>query len=104
MATRERVCAEFVSRDQDPWAYWGGVVLDYSQPGKPTDNDFTEAFKRSFWAECLNARWFTGLADAREKLDAWRRCYNEERPRGAIGYKCPITLMNPDGRSGRPSA
>ena len=43
------------------------------------------------------------LADAQEKLEAWRRYYNEERPHGAIGYKPPITLMNPGGASGQPS-
>ena len=28
---------EFVSRDLDLWAYTGGVALDFSRPGKPTD-------------------------------------------------------------------
>lgn len=79
-------------------------MLDFSRPGKPTDNAFAEAFNGRLRAECLNAQWFLRLADAREKLEAWRRYYNEERPHGAIGYRCPITLMNPDGRSGRPSA
>ena len=35
---------EFVSRDLDLWAYQRGVVLDFSRPGKPTDNAFIEAF------------------------------------------------------------
>ena len=30
--------AEFVSRDLDLWAYQRGVTLDFSRPGKPTDN------------------------------------------------------------------
>ncbi len=67
------------------------------------DNAFIEAFNGRFRAERLNQNWFPSLADAREKLEAWRRCCNEERPRGAIGYKPPILLMNPDGASGRPS-
>jgi len=29
---------EFVSRDLDIWAYMRGVTLDFSRPGKPTDN------------------------------------------------------------------
>ena len=29
---------EFVSRDLDIWAYVRGVTLDFSRPGKPTDN------------------------------------------------------------------
>lgn len=36
--------AEFVSRDLDLWAYSRGVTLDFSRPGKPTDNAFIEAF------------------------------------------------------------
>jgi putative transposase len=35
---------EFVSRDLDLWAYAKGVTLDFSRPGKPTDNAFAEAF------------------------------------------------------------
>jgi putative transposase len=30
-------------------------------------------------SECLNAHWFMSLADAREKLETWRRHYNEDR-------------------------
>ena len=117
VATLERVCAEvgfprtirvdqgteFVSRDLDLWAYPHGVTLDFSRPGKPTDNAFIEAFNGRFRSECLNAHWFLTLADAREKLEAWRRYYNEERPHGAIGHKPPIALMNPDGAASPPS-
>ena len=38
--------SEFVSRDLDLWAYQRGVMLDFSRPGKPTDNAFIESFKR----------------------------------------------------------
>ncbi|NVP58757.1 integrase core domain-containing protein, partial [Mycoplana rhizolycopersici] len=31
----------------------------------------------------------------REKMEDWRRDYNEFRPHGAIGNKVPISLMNP---------
>lgn len=33
-------------------------------------------------------------------LEEWRRYYNEDRPRGAIGNKSPITLMNPGDAPG----
>jgi putative transposase len=118
VATLDRVCAvigfpktirvdqgsEFISRDLDLWAYANGVTLEFSRPGKPTDNAFIEAFNGRLRAECLNTCWFLSLADAREKLEAWRRYYNEDRPHGAIGYKSPITLMNTGGASGQPSA
>jgi Integrase core domain len=29
---------EFISKDLDLWAYCNGVKLDFSRPGKPTDN------------------------------------------------------------------
>ena len=44
---------EFLSRDLDLWAYAKGVILDFSRPGKPTDNAFIEAFNGRFRAECL---------------------------------------------------
>lgn len=85
---------EFVSRDLDLWAYQRGVTLDFSRPGKPTDNAFIESFNGKFRAECLNAHWFMSLDDARRKCEAWRRDYNEERPHSAIGNKPPIELIN----------
>ncbi len=117
VATLERVCAEvgfprsirvgqggeFVSRDLDLWAYRHGVTLDFSRPGKPTDNAFIEAFNGKFRQECLSAHWFLSLADAREKMEAWRRFYNEDRPHSAIGYNVPISLTDVDGASGPPS-
>lgn len=95
--------SEFISRDLDLCAYAKGVTLDFSRPGKPTDNAYIEAFNGRFRAECLNAHWFLALADAREKVEAWRRYYNEERPHGAIGYRAPQMLMNHDGATSPPS-
>ena len=116
VATLERVCAklgypktirvdqgsEFVSRDLDLWAYAKGVTLDFSRPGKPTDNAFIEAFNGRFRSECLNTHWFLTLADAAEKMEAWLRYYNEDRPHGAIGNKPPILLQNPGGAPSLP--
>ena len=92
---------EFVSRDLDLWAYARGVVLDFSRPGKPTDNAFIEAFNGRFRAECLNAHWFMSPEDARQKVEAWRRYYNEQRPHEAIGQKAPVTLLVRDGPPAR---
>ena len=35
---------EFTSKVLDQWAYANGVELDFSRPGKPTDNAFIESF------------------------------------------------------------
>ncbi len=45
-------------------------------------------------SERLNTHWFMSLDDAREKMEDWRRDYNEVRPHSAIGYKPPIVFMN----------
>lgn len=79
-------------RQLDLWAHMKGVVLDFSRPGKPTDNAFIESFDGKFRAECLNANWFMSLDEARSKCEAWRRDYNEVRPHSAIGNKAPIEL------------
>lgn len=81
--------SEFVSRDLDLWAYANSVTLDFSRPGKPTDNAFIEAFNSKFRSECLNAHWFMSLDDARSKMEDWRRYYNEERPHSGIGQNTP---------------
>ena len=86
--------SEFISRDLDLCAYHKGVVLDFSRPGKPTDNSFIESFNGKFRAECLNAHWFMSLDDARVKMEDWRTDYNEFRPHSAIGNRVPISLMN----------
>lgn len=76
--------SEFVSRDMNLGAYTRGVTLDFSRPGKPTDNAYIEAFNGRFRAECLNTHWFLTLADAREKLEEWRRYLYVGGPRQAV--------------------
>ena len=76
---------EFTSRALDQWAYVNGVQLDFSRPGKPTDNAFIESFNGRLRAECLNENWFLSLEDAQEKISAWRTDYHEHRPHSALG-------------------
>lgn len=80
---------EFVSKALDRWAYENGVTLDFSRPGKPTDNAYVESFNGRLRDECLNAHWFLSLADARSKIETWRRQYNESRPHTALGWLTP---------------
>ncbi len=39
--------------------------------------------------ECLNEHWFTSLAHARVVVETWKREYNEERPKKALGGLTP---------------
>lgn len=81
---------EFTSRVLDHWAYWNTVTLDFSRPGKPTDNAVIEAFNASLRRECLSQHWFLDLADAQRTLDAWRDEYNNHRPHSSLGNRPPV--------------
>ena len=81
--------SEFISKAMDRWAYEHRVELDFSRPGKPTDNAKIEAFNGRFRAECLNAHWFLSLADAQRKIEAWRQYYNEARPHSSLAWSTP---------------
>jgi putative transposase len=84
---------EFVSKLLDQWAYLNGVELDFSRPGKPSDNGLIEAFNSRLRQECLNESWFLSLDDAREKIETWRLDYNRERPHGALGNLAPLAYV-----------
>jgi len=56
---------EFISRAFDQWANMNKEMLDFSRPGKPSDNAFVEPFNGRFRGECLNRHWFFSLDDAR---------------------------------------
>jgi putative transposase len=80
---------EFTSRVLDQWAYWNRVQLDFIRPGKPTDNAVMEAFNSRFRQEGLNEHWFLSVADAQEKVEAWRQHYNAERPHSSLDNLTP---------------
>ena len=73
----------------DLWAYRHGVVMEFSRPGRPTDNAHIESFNGTFRDECLNIHWFADIADANQKVEGWRREYNESRPHKALNYLAP---------------
>ena len=81
--------SEFISKALDKWAYENKVTLDFSRPGKPTDNALIESFNGSFRDECLNTHWFLSLDDARQKIEDWRQDYNRFRPHSSLGNMAP---------------
>ena len=81
--------SEFAGRLVDLWAYANGVVMEYSRPGKPNDNAWTESFNGTLRDECLNVHWFDDLTDAQRKLQAWQQEYNETRPHRFLNELSP---------------
>lgn len=80
---------EFCGRAMLNWAHARGVNLFLIQPGKPNQNAYIESFNGRFRDECLNEHWFVSLAHARVVIEAWRREYNEERPKKSLGGLTP---------------
>ena len=78
---------EFTSRAVDEWAHRNGVKLDFIRPGKPVENAYIESFNGRLRQECLEENWFTSLEDAKMKIEAWRKDYNEHRPHSSWGTK-----------------
>jgi transposase InsO family protein len=76
---------EFCGRAMLTWAHDHGVALRFIEPGKPNQNAYVESFNGRPRDECLNEHWFTSLTHARVLIGAWRREYNEQRPKKALG-------------------
>ncbi len=77
----------------DEWAHRNGVKLEFSRPGKPTDNAFIESFNGRLRQECLNQNWFTTLDDAKELVEAWREDYNQFRPHSSLDDRTPSEFV-----------
>ena len=80
---------ELTSRHFLAWCIERQIELLHIQPGKPTQNARIESFHGRLREECLAVSWFQNLFDARRKIAAWRREYNQERPHSSLGYKTP---------------
>ncbi|MBB5020046.1 transposase InsO family protein, partial [Chitinivorax tropicus] len=80
---------EFCSRALLTWAHARGVQLFLIESGKPSQNAYIESFNGRFRDECLNEHWFTSIRHALVVIEAWRREYNEERPKRSLGGLTP---------------
>lgn len=89
---------EFCSRAMLTWAHARGVQLFLIEPGKPNQNAYIESFNGRIRDECLNEHWFTSLHHAWVVIDAWRREYNEERPKKSLGGLTPAAYAKTLGR------
>ena len=80
---------ELTSRHFLAWCVERQIELVHIQPGKPTQNAHVESFHGRLREECLAVSWFQNLFDARRKIAAWKKEYNEERPHSSLGYLTP---------------
>ena len=80
---------EFCGHAMLTWAHAHHVTLRLIEPGKPNQNAYIESFNGRLRDECLNEHWFLNLAHAKTIIEAWRREYNEERPKKGLGGLTP---------------
>ena len=52
-----------------------------------------ESFNGRLRDECLNVHQFVSLEDARQKIEAWRLDYNQQRPHSALGHLTPSEFV-----------
>jgi len=83
---------EFASKAMDAWAYQYGVQLNFIRPGRPVENCYIESFNGRLRDECLNVEVFFALIDVRDKLERWRRDYNQVRPHSALRDSAPAVF------------
>lgn len=83
-AIRSDSGSEFTSRHFLSWCEQQ-IRLVFIEPGRPMQNGNIESLNGRSRDECLNANWLLTLADAKAKLEAWRKEYNSERPHSSLG-------------------
>lgn len=84
---------EFISQALEAWAYYRGVQLDFTRPGKPSDNSHMESFNGRLRDECLNVHQLLSIEHARTTIEAWRQDSNEVRPHGSLGDLPPAEFI-----------
>jgi putative transposase len=85
----------------DLWAYQNGVKIDFSRPGKPTDNAFIESFNGTFRAECRQPGSFKFDNTSPQVLINWLfpycRLYNRSSGEASENARASrLRLIQPD--------
>ena len=89
---------EFTSKAILEWSYRRKIEIDFTRPGKPTDNAFIESFNGTFRDECLNQNWFSNLKEAKINIEEWRKEYNERRIHSSLNYLTPKEFVKMERR------
>ena len=88
---------ELTSRHFLAWSIERGIELVHIRPGRPMENGQVESFHGKLRDECLRVSWFRNLFEARRKIGAWQKEYNQERPHSSLGYRTPEEFAREKG-------
>ena len=76
---------ELTSRHFLAWCIERKIAMLHIQPGRPQQNGLVESFHARFRDERLNVSWFENLWEARRKIAAWQKEYNERQLPASAG-------------------
>lgn len=71
------------------WLMDLNILPIHGRPMHPQTQGKEERFHRTMEAELLRYKSFADLTEAQKSFDAFRNCYNTERPHEALGYDVP---------------
>ena len=76
---------EFSGKALDAWTFEPRAQIEFTRPGKPTDNEHIESFNGKFRDECLNQNELLTLHDARRSVEIWRQDLQQAETTQLIG-------------------
>jgi len=91
---------EFISLALADWAEENNVMLDFIQPGKPTQNSYIERFNRTYRDELLDLYLFQTLREVRQMTKEWMVRYNNERPHDSLNDMTPVEFLQVNNQPG----
>lgn len=80
------------------WLMELGILTIHGRPGHPQTQGKEERFHRTMEEELLKHVEIKDLADAQRQFDAFRLCYNTQRPHQALDYDTPEQHYRPSSR------
>ncbi len=84
---------EFTSRALEDWAYGRGLQLDFTPARQTRGERLHRVLQRALARRVPERHQFLSLADARQKIETWRRDYNEAPPHGSLGRLTPCEFV-----------
>jgi hypothetical protein len=76
---------------------WFAHVAHVPGNGTKSGGGNERSFNGRFREDWLNVNWFWNVMDARWKIAAWRKQYQEERPHSSLGYRAPAEFAHQMG-------